>query len=155
MYNDYQHQKSYLEKVNDFITSDTVVNAAAGLGDGLLLGQGDKLRKFLNIDGGVDSDTLSYKVGSTASFAAGSGRIAYAGLAKGGSILAKSGAHASRFRTNLKKWFGFGLTKNIRVPNLSKYGSDTALRAASGRTNLTMNVYGAGVAASGANGAFN
>jgi hypothetical protein len=45
-----------------------------------------------------------------------------------------------------------GLTKDIRKPDLSKYGSDDALRAAVGRTNLGVNAYGAGVAGAGAIG---
>jgi hypothetical protein len=45
-----------------------------------------------------------------------------------------------------------GLTKDIRKPDLSKYGSDDALRAAAGRTNLGVNAYGAGVAGAGAIG---
>jgi hypothetical protein len=79
--------------------------------------------------------------------------LAYAGIAKAGSVLAASGAEASAFRQGLKGLFRFGAAKNWRPPDLSKYPTDDALRAAAGRTNPGMNAYGAGVAAAGATGA--
>jgi YD repeat-containing protein len=81
------------------------------------------------------------------------GRLAYAGIAKVGSVLAASGAEASAFRQGMKGVFRLGAAKNWRPPDLSRYPTDEALRAAAGRTNPGMNAYGAGVAAAGAVGA--
>jgi RHS repeat-associated protein len=130
-----------------------VVDFGAGLGDALLLGTGGYLRNLTDVDGGVDSCSTLYKAGAWSSFGLGVGRLAYAGVAKAGSILAASGAEASAFRQGMKGLFRLGTAKNWRPPDLSKYATDEALRAASGRTNLGMNGYGAGVAAAGAAGA--
>jgi hypothetical protein len=46
-----------------------------------------------------------------------------------------------------------GLGKNLRPVDLTKYGSDDALRAAAGRTNPFVNAYAAAVAAAGASNA--
>ncbi|WP_290498756.1 DUF1566 domain-containing protein [Alcanivorax sp.] len=132
-----------------------LVDFSAGLGDGLLLGFGDELRELTDVSGGVDPCSSSYKVGGWTSFAAGGARLAYAGMVKGGSMLASSGAAASEFRNSVKAAFRLGLGKNWRKPNLSKYNSDAALRAASGRSNPAINTYGAGVAAAGADGGTN
>jgi len=43
-----------------------------------------------------------------------------------------------------------GLARSWRLPNLAKYATDEALRAAAGRTNLFVNLYGAGISVSGA-----
>jgi RHS repeat-associated protein len=130
-----------------------VVDFGAGLGDALLLGTGGYLRDLAGVDGGVDPCSDAYKYGGWSSFALGAGRLAYAGIAKGGAMLAASGAEASAFRQGLKGAFRFGAAKNWRPPDLSKYPTDAALRAAAGRTNPGMNAYGAGVAAAGAAGA--
>jgi hypothetical protein len=106
------------------------------------------IRTSAEIDGGVDVNSPEYRNGSWATEAFGCGGLAYAGLAKGGSILASSGAAASTFRSNLRTAFGGG--KNLRPPKLSKYDSDSALRAAAGRTNFGANGYGAATAATGA-----
>lgn len=45
-----------------------------------------------------------------------------------------------------------GMGNDFRKPDLSKYGSDDALRAAAGRTNTGVNAYGGGVAGAGAIG---
>ena len=129
-----------------------VVDFGAGLGDALLLGAGSYLRDVAGVDGGVDMCSDAYKYGSRSSFLLGAGRLAYAGVAKAGSVLAASGAEASAFRHALKSKFRLGAAKDWRLPDLSKYPTDDALRAASGRTNLGMNAYGAGVAAAGAVG---
>ncbi len=131
-----------------------VVDFSAGLGDALLLSFGDDLREAFDIYGGVDEDAMAYKSGAWASFAAGGGRLIYAGIAKGYSIAASSGAAASAFRQQLKNMFRFGAGKNWRKPDLTKYPTDAALRAAAGRTNLEMNLYGASVAGSGAYGGY-
>lgn len=129
-----------------------VVDFSAGLGDALLLGTGGYLRDLADV-GGVDPCSTAYNAGAWTSFGLGAGRLAYAGIAKAGSVLAASGAEASKFRQGLKGLFRFGAAKNWRPPDLSKYPTDDALRAAAGRTNLGMNAYGAGVAATGATGA--
>jgi RHS repeat-associated protein len=128
-----------------------VVDFSAGLGDGLLLGTGSYMRDALGV-GSVGTCSCAYSAGSWASMAGGVGRMAYAGLAKAGSVMASSGAAASAFRSELKSCMSGGLTKDIRKPDLGKYGSDDALRAAAGRTNLGVNAYGAGVAGAGAIG---
>lgn len=80
----------------------------------------------------------------------GGARLAYAGLAKFGAARAESGVAASAFRSNLRTWFGGG--KTFRPPNISKYETDAALKAAAGRTNPPANAWGAGAAAAGATG---
>ena len=134
-----------------------MANFSAGLGDALLLGYGDNLRKgwadVLGIDDYVDPCSTSYNAGAWSSFALGVGRLGYAGLAKAGSLFASSGAAASAFRDGLKNAFRLGVGKGWRSPNASKYASDAALRSAAGRTNPAINAYGAGVAAAGASGA--
>jgi RHS repeat-associated protein len=129
------------------------VNFSAGLGDALLFGMGGYLRDLADVDGGVDACSTSYKAGAWSSFGLGVGRLAYAGIAKAGSVLAASGAEASAFRQGMKGVFRLGAAKNWRPPDLSKYPTDEALRAAAGRTNPGMNAYGAGVAAAGVVGA--
>ena len=105
---------------------------------------------YVGADGGVDPCSSAYKYGGWASFAFGASRLAYAGIAKAGSMLAASGLRASLFRQQLKNVFRLGIAKNWRLPDISKYPTDEALRAAAGRTNPYINVYGAGVAAAGA-----
>ena len=129
-----------------------LVNFSAGLGDALLLGSGRYLRGRLGIDGGVEPCSDAYKYGSYTSFALGGARLAYAGLAKAGSILASSGARASAFRDGLKTAFRFGVGRNWRKPNLHGK-ADAQLRSSAGRTNPGMNAYGAGIAAAGGYGA--
>ncbi|MBK8308565.1 MAG: RHS domain-containing protein, partial [Gammaproteobacteria bacterium] len=67
-----------------------VVDFSAGLGDALLFGFGDDLRYALNVDGGVNECSIAYDAGWYASLIAGGGRLAYAGLAKGGSMVIRS-----------------------------------------------------------------
>ncbi len=98
--------------------------------------------------GGVDKCSTTYRYGGYSSFVLGSGRLAYAGLAKAGSVLASSGASASLFRSSLRRAFGGG--NSFRAPDLARYGTDDLLRAASGRTNLFANALGAGAAVTGA-----
>lgn len=119
----------------------------AGVGDSLLLGFGDDIRDYLGISGGVDKCSDSYGKGEIAALLAGGARLAYAGLAKVGSIVASSGAKASSFRQGLKVVFRGGFGKSFRKPNL-KGKSDSALRRSAGKTNKAINAYGAGVAAS-------
>ena len=124
---------------------------SAGLGDGLLLGTGSYIRDALGI-GSVNTCSCAYSAGSWTSFGAGAARMAYAGIAKAGSVLASSGEAASAFREGLKSCMRGGAAEDWRKPDLSKYGPDDALRAAAGRTNTGVNAYGAGVAGAGAIG---
>lgn len=126
------------------------VNFSAGLGDALLLGFGDDFRALLGINVGIDQCDDYYQYGSWASFGAGGARLAYAGIAKGYSLVASSGAAASSFRTHLGDIFRLGAGRSWRQPNLAKYSTDDELRAAAGRTNPYVNAYGAGVAIVGA-----
>ncbi|NHQ88706.1 RHS repeat-associated core domain-containing protein [Iodobacter sp. HSC-16F04] len=128
------------------------VDFSAGLGDALLFGSGKYLRDMAGAGNVVNQCSNAYQAGGWISFGLGMGRLAYAGVAKTGSILASSGAEASAFRQGLKGAFRFGAAKSWRPPDLSKYPTDNALRAAAGRTNLGMNGYGAGVAAAGSAG---
>lgn len=130
---------------------DSWVDFSAGLGDALLWGFGDDLRDALGI-GGVDPCSSAYRYGGWTSFAIGSSRLAYGAVAKGYSVLASSGAAASAFRSGLKNAFRLGAGKNWRPPDLSKYATDEALRAAAGRTNPYVNTYAGGVTAAGAAG---
>jgi RHS repeat-associated protein len=127
------------------------VDFSAGLGDALLLGTGGTLRALAGI-GGVDVCSDEYDYGSYAALGAGGARLAYAGLAKVGSVLASSGAQASGFRAGLKTFFRGGVGGGWRPPNLAGK-TDAQLRASAGKTNLGMNAYGGGVGAAGAIGA--
>lgn len=127
---------------------DPVVNFSAGLGDGLLFNLTALARDGMGIDG-VSRCSTAYKAGGWTSFAFGSGRLAYAGLAKAGSKLAASGLQASAFRTGLGNAFRLGARRPY-APNLAKYPTDALLRAAAGRTNPIMNAYGVGVTTTGA-----
>jgi RHS repeat-associated protein len=127
-----------------------LVNGAAGFGAGVSLGLTNVINNQLGYANQVNQCSTAYQVGSWASFALGGGRLAYAGLAKGISITASSGAAASAARAQLRVLFGGG--KSLRPPNLAQYTNDPALRAAAGRTNPYVNAYGAGVAISGAIG---
>ncbi len=109
------------------------VDFSAGLGDALLLGFGSDLRNLAGI-GGVNQCSDAYSAGSWTSFAFGASRLAYAGIAKGYSLTASSGAAASQFREQSRNLFRIGVGKNWRRPDLSKYPTDDALRAAAGRT---------------------
>ena len=129
-----------------------VVDFSAGLGDALLPGGGGALREAAEVGGGVDECSDAYGYGATAALAAGGARMAYAGLAKAGSLFAASGAEASAFRAGLKTFFRGGIGRNWRPPNLAGK-TDSALRASAGTTNAGVNAYGAGVGAAGGKGA--
>jgi hypothetical protein len=127
-----------------------LVDFSAGLGDGLTLTATRYARETLDIGGSVDPTSDAYTYGGWTSIGAGGARLAYSGIAKGYSVLAPSGAAASAFRETIKGPFRFFLGKTWRQPNLSRYSTDEALRAAAGRTNPYINAYGAGVIYSGA-----
>ncbi|MGB8599501.1 MAG: RHS repeat-associated core domain-containing protein, partial [Burkholderiales bacterium] len=126
----------------------SAVDFSAGLGDALLLGTGSYFRDQLDI-GGVDECSDAYQYGSITSIAAGGARIAYAGLAKGGSLIAATGAEASSFRSSLKTVFRGGFGRNWR-PSDWVGKTDAELRRSAGKTSFKINAYGAGVAAGGA-----
>jgi RHS repeat-associated protein len=129
------------------------VDGITGFGDGLSGGITAWLRDQADIDGGVDKCSRVYRrsrtTGNVASLTLGGGRLVYAGLAKGYSLTASSGAAASAGRSQLRRLFGGG--GSLRPPNLSQYGTDAALRAAAGRTNPYFNAGGAFVAGIAAN----
>ena len=130
-----------------------VVNFCAGLGDALLFGFGDELRSLAGVDGGVDISSDAYRYGGYTSFAAGGSRLAYAGLAKGGSLLINSGRTAVNYRQGLKTVFRGGLFPNFRrktYESLVATGkTDAQIIASAGRTNVRVNQAGA-IAAAGA-----
>ena len=126
-----------------------LVEYSAGLGDGLTFGATRYARGAFDIGGTVDTESSAYTYGGWTSVAAGGARLAYAGLAKTYSIVAPTGAAASAFRERSRNWFRLGAGTGWRQPNLSRYTTDDALRAAAGRTNPYVNVYGGGVIYSG------
>ncbi len=126
----------------------SVVDIAAGLGDSLLLTFGDDLRALVNLDQFVDRCSDAYKIGGYGAVLFGGGRLVYAAVAKGYSLVAPSGAAASAARSAFKNVFRLGGGRDWRQPDLSRYGTDDALRAAAGRTNPYANLYGAGIASS-------
>ncbi len=125
-----------------------LVDSVTGFGDSVSLGLTGLIRDASGIDGGVNKCSDAYRYGGYGAFALGGSRLVYAGLAKGYSAVASSGAAASAFRSGLRTAFGGG--KSFRPPNLAKYPIDDALRGAAGRTNPIANAIGAGVAVSGA-----
>jgi RHS repeat-associated protein len=149
---------SYTDPLGLFSAADLpsipqpVVDFSAGLGDALLLGTGGYLRDLAGVDGGVDPCSDAYDYGAVAALAAGGARVAYAGLAKAGSVFASSGAQASAFRSGLKTFFRGGVGRNWRPPNLAGK-TDAQLRASAGKTNFGVNAYGAGVGAAAGIGA--
>ena len=127
---------------------DWLVDATAGYGDAVSLGGTSLARALADIDGGVNKCSPAYRACGWVSFALGSGRLAYAGIAKGYSAFGPSGAAASALRSRLRDIFGGG--KSLRPPDLTRYPTDAALRAAAGRTNPVANAYGVAVTAKGA-----
>lgn len=125
-----------------------LVDAISGFGDAASLGATDAIRDAAGIDGGVDECSTAYRAGGWATAALGGGRLAYAGLAKGYSLVASSGTAASAFRSQLRTAFGGG--NSFRPPNLAKYATDAELRVGAGKTNLPGNIWGAGAATAGA-----
>ena len=130
-----------------------VVNFSAGLGDALLFGQGPALRRFANIDGGVDTTSNMYVGGEVFSLAVGGLRLAYAASAKtlswgGSAIGGMEGAEfASAGRNTLKQAFRFGLFADYRVYSFSKIAAErgndwNAIISAAGRTSPIFNWVG-------------
>jgi hypothetical protein len=125
-----------------------VVDSVAGYGDSMSLNITSLIRDAMGTNNAVNKCSNAYRAGAVAAAIEGFARLAYAGLAKAGSILASSGEAASGFRSSLRRAFGGGPT--LRPPDLSKYLNDQALREAAGRTNPYANSYGAAAAATGA-----
>jgi RHS repeat-associated protein len=153
----------YLDPLNDIdqtgiITQRDVANLSAGLGDALLLGLGKPLRDLTGDEGFVDECSDAYRYGSYAALFAGGARLAYAAIAKAAAATLSSGVAANAFRNGLKRVFRGSLARSYRSLSysraLERYGSDAAVRAAAGRTNLPINAYATGVAvtALGGNG---
>ncbi|ANO52656.1 RHS repeat-associated core domain-containing protein [Woeseia oceani] len=130
-----------------------LVDGATGFGDGLSGGITSWIGDRAGIDCGVDKCSAAYRrsqtTGNATSLTLGGGRLVYAGLAKGYSLTASSGAAASAGRSQLRRLFDGG--GSLRPPNLSQYTTDAALRAAAGRTNPYFNAAGAAAAGLGAN----
>jgi RHS repeat-associated protein len=131
-----------------YTPSQGLTDYSAGLGDTASLNASSFVRDLNGTNDLVNKCSPDYRNGALTTLALGAGRLAYAGLAKVGSIFAASGAEASAFRAGLRRAFGGGPT--LRPPDLSKYATDDALQAAAGRTNLPLNLTGAAVAATGA-----
>jgi RHS repeat-associated protein len=149
---------------------ETTGSISAGIGDALLLGFGDELRGWTDrqfgLSGGAAVDRCSgaYKGASIATnaamLAAGVGRLAYAGLAKGFSLGAATAEGAFEARNTLKIAFRLGLNKTARIYSFeqisNKYkGAEEAIRAAAGRTDVGFNAAGAAGVAGAVKGFFN
>ena len=135
------------------------VDFSTGLGNAVSFGLGNLAREGVyNSLGWRDSDVNkcsdAYSYGEYASLLVGTGRIAYMGLAKAGSLLATTARSASNFRNGLKVVFRGGLFPNARrktYEQLVRAGkSDAAIRESAGRTNRYVNTVGAQAAAGGA-----
>jgi len=125
-----------------------LIDYTTGFGDAASLNITSLIRDANGTNDLVNKCSTAYRAGGYTTAALGAGRLAYAGLAKGFSIFAASGAEASAARSALRRYFGGG--QSLRPPNLTKYLTDDALREAAGRTNPLANLYGAGIAATGA-----
>jgi len=131
-----------------YTPSQGLIDYTTGFGDAASLNITSLIRDANGTNDLVDKCSTAYRAGGWTTAAFGAGRLAYAGLAKGFSIFAASGAEASAARSALRRYFGGG--QSLRPPNLSKYLTDDALRAGAGSTNPLANLYGAGIAATGA-----
>jgi RHS repeat-associated protein len=131
-----------------YTPSQGLIDYTTGFGDAASLNITSLIRDANGTNDLVNKCSTAYRAGGYTTAALGAGRLAYAGLAKGFSIFAASGAEASAARSALRRYFGGG--QSLRPPNLTKYLTDDALREAAGRTNPLANLYGAGIAATGA-----
>jgi hypothetical protein len=127
--------------------SQGLIDYTTGFGDAASLNITSLIRDANGTNDLVNKCSTAYRAGGLTTAALGFGRLAYAGLAKSGSLLASSGEAASAFRSGLRRAFGGG--PSLRPPDLTKYPTDAALRAAAGRTNPYVNAYGAAIAAKG------
>ena len=134
---------------------NNVVDYSAGLGDSLLWGAGPWLRDAIGVDDVVNRCSGAYTAGSLTPVVIGGSRLAYAGIAKGISMVpALTGEQANVARNVLKVTFRAGAFPNYRwypyAQALAEKGSDAAVKAAAGRTDNTLNELGAVLAGGGA-----
>jgi hypothetical protein len=146
---------------------EDTLSFAAGLGNAVTFGGSTWIvEQFMsNEDAAVLRRTKrcskAFKTGEWASLALGGGRLAYAGIAKGASMVyaargatMANAAAASAFRNGLKQAFRLGLWSEARVYTfeqmVEKYGTAEAILAAAGRTDPVVNSVGAWAAAGGA-----
>jgi RHS repeat-associated protein len=131
------------------------INVIAGVSDTATFGITYEIRDLIGSNVDVNKCSSYYAGGEWAGLFAGGARLAYAGTVKAGSILAKSGEAASTFRNTIKGVFRgtFSKAKYKIYPYetlLQKYGSDAAVKAAAGRTNIGYNIYSGAVVLDGA-----
>ena len=130
---------------------DSVADFLVGAADDLSFGIGPLLREEYGIDGGIDRCSTAYKAGGYAALAVGFTRLGYSAVAKAiASNPALDGLAASAARNSLKAIFRGGFFSSYRAYSyeelLAKYGSDAAIKAASGRTSSLFNSIGADAA---------
>jgi hypothetical protein len=134
------------------------VDGAAGIGDSITFGTTRYARNAFGVDGGISTDSASYKVGMYGSMAVGGARLTYALGVKGFQLAGSAaggmnGAYiASTGRNAMKILFRGGLFPKFRIYSFSqvaaKYRDDwVGIITAAGRTSPVINV--AGVAAGG------
>jgi hypothetical protein len=140
---------------------------AAGLGNAVTFGGSTLIAKqFLSsgdaaILGRTKRCSGAFKAGEWASLGLGAGRLAYAGLAKAGSLgyaalggTMENAAAASAFRNGLKQAFRLNPWSSFRVypfeRMVEKYGTAEAIIEAAGRTDTGLNMVGAAAASGGA-----
>jgi RHS repeat-associated protein len=135
-----------------------ILDFTTGVADAASLGVGPLVRQALGVSGGVNRCSKAYSAGEWASLGLGVGRMAYAGIARAGAVVAADGAAAMAFRNGLKRVMRGPLAgSNYRIKSyedlLAKYGSDEAVQSAAGRTNPAVNAVGADLSIGGAVGA--
>ena len=123
-------------------------NYSAGFGDAITFGLTKEFRKTYGYNHVVNSHSPIYQTGSYTTLLLGGARLAYAGAAKGISILpGVTGRQASSMRNILKRIFRLNPFSNYRVypyeKLLQKYGSESAIKNAAGRTSGSINRLGA------------
>lgn len=113
------------------------------------------MRDAAGLDGVVNRCSGAYTAGSWTPVVIGGSRLAYAGIAKGISLVpGLTGEQANLARNVLKVTFRGGAFPNYRwypyAKALADKGSDAAVKAAAGRTNKTFNELGTVLAGGGA-----
>lgn len=160
-------QPVIVENVRVLVAADRVLPRAFWVGRFVLI-RVDTVRgatdRAFGLEGSksVDRCSVSYKIASvttsTAMLAVGTGRLGYAGAAKGMSLTATTAEEAIQNRNALKVAFRLGLDQTSRVyateQIIARYGEQGAI-AAAGRTNIAWNLAGAGGVAGAVNGFFN
>jgi uncharacterized protein RhaS with RHS repeats len=127
-----------------------------GIADDVSFGLGPVARNLLSIDGGVNPCSDAYKAGQYGAMGVGVGRIGYASLAKGISMIPSlTGREVSTIRNGIKRLFrGPFARSKYRIYSyeqlLAEKGSDVAVKAAAGRTSPGWNSIGIDAGAGGA-----